>query len=251
MHGMDEDVAVRRGRVRLGAWQRVGHGVHRRVDSAVSHPDLRAWLEVLPTSAVLSHLSAASAHGWWMPPLPTDLPVFVAMPRAAHRVRRPELVVTRHPTPPAVVAVDGLRVTPPAETLVTCARDLGVLDLAVLADAALRAGTTREEVVLAARRRRGAPRLLRALELADPRSESAWETLLRVLHPHPAGVRRRRPPRGRPVRRRPSARTPPRRARLAASARTSLTQWSRTTTARPPGLSSVTTRHGTRHHEAG
>ncbi|WP_238993268.1 hypothetical protein [Nocardioides caldifontis] len=36
--------------------------------------------------------------------------------------------------------------------------------------------------VSAARRRRGAPSLRQALELADGRSESPWETLPRILH---------------------------------------------------------------------
>lgn len=180
--GMDELVEVRLGRTRSKEWQRVGHGLHRRVGSETPYVDLHAWQQVLPTAGVLSHLSAAQVHGWWLPPLPDELPVFVAMPRSTSRVRRPELLVTRHPTPPASVTIDGLRVTPPAETLASCARDLGVLDLVVLLDAALRAGTSRAEVLAAAPRRRGSPRLLQALDLADPASESPWESLLRVLH---------------------------------------------------------------------
>ncbi len=141
---------VRLGRVRARDWVRIGRGVHQRRDSDVEHLDLRAWQLVLPPAAVFSHLSAARVHGWW--------------------------------SPPAYVEVSGLRVTGPAETVVACARDLGLLDLVVLIDAALSAGLTPEEIRLAARRRRGAPRLLEALQLSDAASESAWESVLRVLH---------------------------------------------------------------------
>jgi hypothetical protein len=61
---------------------------------------------------------------------------------------------------------------------------VGLLDLVVLVDAALHAGdcTLDELRALAAQRRRGARLLRRAVERADPRAESAFEVLLRVLH---------------------------------------------------------------------
>ncbi|NYD56095.1 hypothetical protein BKA08_000333 [Nocardioides marinisabuli] len=177
-----DDGHVLVGHVRSRDWERLGYGLHRRTDSQDQWADLLAWQQVLDDSVAFSHLTAAAVHGWWLPPLPPLRPVFVATGRGQPRVRRPQLHMTRHPTPPPVLVVEGLRVTPPATTLVTCARDLGVLDLVVLADAALREGTTREEIEVAARRRRGSPRLHRALDLADPASESAWESMLRVLH---------------------------------------------------------------------
>lgn len=72
----------------------------------------------------------------------------------------------------------------PAEVLLACARDLGLLDLVVLTDAALHLGAcSRSEIAgTAARRRAGAPLLRRALRLADGRSESPWESMLRMLH---------------------------------------------------------------------
>lgn len=84
----------------------------------------------------------------------------------------------------AGLVVDGVRLATPAETLLACARDLDLLDLVVLIDAALHLGscTLQELEVVAALRRRGAPMLRRALRYADGRSESAWETLLRLLH---------------------------------------------------------------------
>ena len=73
--------------------------------------------------------------------------------------------------------------TTPAETLLAAARDLGVLDLVVLGDSALREGhVTRVELeICASRRRRGAPLLREVVPLLDRRSESAWESIMRVL----------------------------------------------------------------------
>jgi hypothetical protein len=78
----------------------------------------------------------------------------------------------------------GLRITTPAETLLACARDLGILDVVILADSALRQGdvTLIELKIAANQRRRGAPRLRQVIPLLDKRSESAWESVMRVLH---------------------------------------------------------------------
>jgi hypothetical protein len=80
--------------------------------------------------------------------------------------------------------IEGLRLTTVPETLVACARDLGVLDLVVLAECAVHRGETSLDELWATARehRRGAPRLREALPLVDGRAESAWEVLLRVLH---------------------------------------------------------------------
>lgn len=73
---------------------------------------------------------------------------------------------------------------PVPEVLLACARELGLIDVVVLIDSALRLGRcTREEIEsVARRRRRGAPLLRHALTLSDGRAESPWETLLRLLH---------------------------------------------------------------------
>lgn len=145
---------------------------------------LLAWESVLPETAVLTHLTDAEARGWWLPPLPDDLPVFAAMPKDRPRPRRTGLVVVRHQVPPVVDLGAGVRRTPPTETLLACARDLSLLDLLVLLDCALQRGeVTGEQLAsVASSRRRGAPLLRRALSYADGRSESPWETLLRMLH---------------------------------------------------------------------
>lgn len=79
---------------------------------------------------------------------------------------------------------DGVRLDPPAETLLACARDLSELDLVVLIDSALHAedATLDSLSSLASSRRRGSPALRSSLRLCDGRAESAWEVLLRQLH---------------------------------------------------------------------
>jgi very-short-patch-repair endonuclease len=81
------------------------------------------------------------------------------------------------------VRADNLKITTPAETLLAAARDLGILDVVILADSALREGdvTPTELKIAASQRRRGAPRLRQVIPLLDKRSESAWESVMRVL----------------------------------------------------------------------
>lgn len=105
----------------------------------------------------------------------------------AERPASAEATGTPRRAPPGRTVAEltaGVRRTPPAETLLACARDLALLDLLVLVDCALHCGdVSAEELAPAAgSRRRGAPLLRRALAYADGRSESPWETLLRILH---------------------------------------------------------------------
>lgn len=165
-------------------WQQVARGVW---SPPSVEPDvreqLRAWSLVLPTAAAFTHLTAAQLYGWWLPSSPPH-PVFAAMRRCDPRPRRPGLLVCRHPKSFGFTLRDGLRVTTPAETILATARDLGVLDLVVLGDSALRVGdvTLTELKICASRRRRGSPLLRQVIPLLDKRSESAWESIMRVLH---------------------------------------------------------------------
>jgi very-short-patch-repair endonuclease len=173
------------GRQRLRSWDRLSHGLYvpkapprRLVD------DLRAWSLVLPATAAFTHLTAAELVGWWLPEAPPH-PAFVALRKTDPRPRRNGLYVCRHPNPfPFTVTADGLKITTPAETLLACARDLGSLDVVILADSALREGdvTVSELRIAANQRRRGAPKLRQVIPLLDKRSESAWESAMRVLH---------------------------------------------------------------------
>lgn len=182
---MDDDMGPRRGHLRSRLWVPVSHGLYKpRRDIDGPLHDLAAWRLVLPPGGAFTHLTAAAVFGWWLPPLPADLPVFAAVPHSGSRPRRSGLQVVRHPQPFGVTEHQGLPVTTPAETLLACAAHLDLLDVVVLVDAALHLGScTLSDVDAAtARRRRGAPMLRRARARADGRSESAWETLLRILH---------------------------------------------------------------------
>lgn len=132
--------------------------------------------------ASLTHLTGAIARGWWTPPLRRSMPACFAQTWAAQPSERLGVRTYRHREIPAFEIIAGLRVAPPAEILMTCARELNLLDMVVLLDGAARVGTDLREIAHAARRMRGAPALRAALVHADPRSESAWETLLRLFH---------------------------------------------------------------------
>jgi hypothetical protein len=118
-----------------------------------------------------------------VPPLPEDLPLFVAAGPTG-RIDRPQLRVCRHDAVPAWEVVDGVRVATAGETLLACARDLGLLDVVLLGDAALRSGDAdgAQLDLTGAQRRRGAPLLRRASSRMNGLAESIWEGMLRVLH---------------------------------------------------------------------
>jgi hypothetical protein len=158
--------------------------VHRPSDDHRRSTELAAWQLVLPPLGRFTHVTGAELHGWPTLPVPARTPVFVGIARDESRPQRAGLHVARHETPADPTEIHGLRVDPPPEVLLECARHLSLLDLVVLVDAALHSGSTKlpELAVVAARRRRGAPLLRRAIGLADGRSESVWETLLRTVH---------------------------------------------------------------------
>ncbi len=205
-----------RGRVRRRAWRRVSHGLHlpstgslpsfqsqaagttaldryrRRVSPLYpinprglrETDELRAWSMLIPPVAAFTHLTAAALRGWWLPLLPHDLPVFVAVLDAGWRPRRAGLHVTRHTSQIPQSWIEGLPIAESAEILLAAARHLGLLDLVVLCDSALhhRDVTIDQIRATSGLRRRGAPGLRTALPMLDGRSESPGETLLRLLH---------------------------------------------------------------------
>ena len=173
---------VVRGQRRGHRWHRIGHGLH--ADGPCTLEErLRGWALVLPESAVWTHLSAAEVRGWWLPnPLPH--PVFAAVGPGDRHPQRRGLSVCRLRQPPQAVPIRGLQLATATETLVAAARDLTVLDLVPLADSALRSGdcTLDDLAEVAVSGRRGAAVLRSVLPLLDARSESAWESVMRVLH---------------------------------------------------------------------
>jgi len=175
----------RRGR----RWLPLGHGIQAPAglegrDAAIA--ELQAWLPLVPASGAFTGLTAARVHELWLPPVPASLPLFVAMGSVRGEVKpdRTRLLVSRHPCSPPSSIIEGLPVAPVPDALLACARWLGILDLVVLIDSALhlRLCTIDDVKRAAAPRRKGAPALRAALAAADGRSESPWETLLRLLH---------------------------------------------------------------------
>ncbi|WP_228942119.1 hypothetical protein [Nocardioides sp. Leaf374] len=176
----EPDAGAVRGRRRGVGWRQVAHGVHVPV-SAGDDEELAAWLLLVPPSGGLTHLTGAAARGWSLPPLPAGLPVLVCMGRGGVRPARPGLRTIRLARP-RVEAVRGLRVAPALDVLLACACDLALLDLVVLVDAALREDASCLDGLADLTGRRGLPALRRAAALADAGAESAWESVLRVLH---------------------------------------------------------------------
>lgn len=138
---------------------------------------------MLPETAVFTHLTAAELRGWWLP-APVPHPVVAAVDERERHPQRRGLAMLRLTGTGAADVVDGVRLATPAETLLTCAADLEVLDLVPLVDSALHLGhaTMADLVVAASARRRGVRMLRTVLPLLDRRSESAWESILRLLH---------------------------------------------------------------------
>jgi len=161
---------------------RVAHGLHSEADDELSVH--LAWQRLLPAQGSFTHLTGARLRGWWLPPLPEDLPVWLGMGRNDVRPDRAGVRTIRLAANANHDVLDGLRVAAAEELLLACARDLGLLDLVVLIDAALHSGDLDLDDLRRAadQRRRGAPALRSAIPFAHPKSESAWETLLRVFH---------------------------------------------------------------------
>lgn len=162
--GQGSVVRLRRGVYGLGLPQGTDH--------------VRAAAVVL--RGVVSHDSAAVLWGLELAHRPApDVTVRRDRSRAHYagvRVHRAEVTDS--------VVLDGMRVTPVLRTVLDCAATLALPEAVVVADSALRAGLlTRDELVSAARGLRGrhARRVRRVAALADERSGSVLESLLRVL----------------------------------------------------------------------
>lgn len=140
-------------------------------------------------TAVLSHLSAALAHGWKVKTVPD----------------RPWLVLTEGRRVPADVRAEAARVararlsarerqagmTAPLRTVLDCARDLPYDEALAVADSALRSGLVRREALRsagAAARGPGAGRIRRVALAADGRAANPFESVLRAIAADVPGV---------------------------------------------------------------
>lgn len=144
---------------------------------------LAHWSERLPAHGMFTGLTACEFWGLWTPPRPTG-PLDVAVPASARGSRQAAFSVTRVAALPGPWMVGSVPVATVEEAVLAAMDELGLLDAVVLVDAvlALRPDSARALGRHAALRRRGAPLLRRALSYADDRSESPWETILRMLH---------------------------------------------------------------------
>jgi hypothetical protein len=174
----------RAGRTRSNTWARVSHGLFVPVAAQDGDAPLHALASRLHSDGGFTHLTAARVRGWWLPPLPPGLPEFAAQSDTRNRPRRHELRIIRTTPEPTVRWVRDLPVVPSGDVLLALARHFSVLDVVVALDSALHRGdlTPGELAGLVRTRRWGVRRLRIAAPLADHRSESPYETLLRVLH---------------------------------------------------------------------
>jgi very-short-patch-repair endonuclease len=184
-----EPVLVRadavRGHPRSAAYVRESHGVHRRRDLGDDlDAALHAWQLLMPDHGSFTGLTSAGVRKWWLPPIPHGAPVFIALGLDDPRPMRAGVRTSRHTRPIAYDDIGGLRCASIPETLLACARVLGLLDIVVMIDCVLHLEqcTVKDIEAVLRPRRPGAKALKRALAYADGESESVYETLLRLLH---------------------------------------------------------------------
>jgi hypothetical protein len=170
-------------RRRSPRWTRVAHGLYVPAGPDGGEANLHALASQLHRGAGFTHLTAARLRGWWLPPLPDGLPEFAAQ-NNRNRPRRKELRIIRTTPDPVVGRLKGLPIVSPTEALLAIARHLGLLDVVVIIDSAVHHGdvTPAQLAACVAARRFGVRRLRLAALLADGRSESPFETLLRLFH---------------------------------------------------------------------
>ena len=166
------------------SWRRVGSSLYVRAALADNPALLLAAIHRhLPAGAAFSGQTAAWLHGLELPPCD---PVEVTIPESCGISARAGIVVRRALLANQdVVERRGMRVTAAVRTLADLSRRLPLVDAVVAMDLALH----RELVDLRQlhaymathARRKGVAQLRQVIELAEPASESAMETRLRLL----------------------------------------------------------------------
>ncbi|MCY7400875.1 MAG: type IV toxin-antitoxin system AbiEi family antitoxin domain-containing protein [Nocardioides sp.] len=175
-----------------GEWSRLRKGVY--VDGAAyadldphrSAPllSIHAAQLAIKRPLVFTHDSSAVLHRLGVPDA-TTCAVHIARPE--HRATRTSGGIVTHGAPfgrHEVVTIDGLMALCPARTALDMVRFHGLWPGLAACDAALRSGATRADLAGSAERMRGWPHKTvvdRAIELADPGSESYLESLGRGL----------------------------------------------------------------------
>ncbi len=183
----DDDEPVR-GEIRLADYRRVSHGLYVKKRADLTEwdeflRDLRAIQLVLPKGAVFTHLTAAKLLGWQLPKKIEQTPFFASVRGKATCPRRPGLICSRLTNESKTSKCHGLPVDSAEEILLRAARDLGVLDLVIMIDSALRLGHLKRARMRALLEsgRPGVRRLRAAYALADKKAESGAESVLRAF----------------------------------------------------------------------
>ncbi|MBB3035822.1 type IV toxin-antitoxin system AbiEi family antitoxin domain-containing protein [Hoyosella altamirensis] len=133
--------------------------------------------------AALSHSSAALLHGLPVWGVPLDRVHLTADAASGGKVSKHRALHTSPLPPEHLTCVDGHLATTIARTVVDIARTAGFEAAVVVGDAALRRGTSRDELrsVLASMRRwKGLPVARKVVDFLDGRSESVGESRSRV-----------------------------------------------------------------------
>ena len=177
-------------RLRHRVWRRIRRGVYATTDQ-LGRLDV-AGLHLLSASAqmlamvgelAVSHRSAAAAHRLPWIGEPSMVPVLTRPARGAWESSTSPLLRLAPLPREHVVIMEGVRVTSPARTVIDVARDGGLRQGLLVADAALRAGLSRvalAQVAAFCRLWPGAHAANDVVRLADPRAESALESLGRA-----------------------------------------------------------------------
>jgi hypothetical protein len=187
--GEAAELGVGAGRLRGGDLRRPFHGIRMSRSLAADVADLAAaYATRMPPAQYFSHWTAAVLLGLRLPEgrVPTSLDVSVPSPRRAPRLRgvrgHEQLPSARTRTLPS-----GLRVSDPVETWCHLAAELSLDELIIMGDglvsrqAPLASLAELTAAVAGWGARRGAPLLRRALPEIRCRTDSARETILRLL----------------------------------------------------------------------
>ncbi len=151
-------------------------GVRTEADDKGWLSDLAALTLVLPDDATFSHTTAAYLADLPLP-APEPLPFHVTVPR---RRGKRSGIVWHQGKIAEVEELKGFRVTPPLKTWHDLGPVLDVDHLVAIADLLLRRGMVTREELSAVPSVRGAEKLRAAASLANPKSWSPRESLLRV-----------------------------------------------------------------------
>lgn len=180
--GTREQVRADHARGRL---VRVRRGWYAPAGPAGPAPTTAAAAATVRLDAVASHATAAGI--WGLPTLgPPDPRTHVTRPRRSQGTLRdyPGVVLHHAALPPDQVTVrDGVPVTTPARTVLDLARAESFRAAVVTADAALRGGCGRADLLAVAAACRGWPgtrQARRVIAFADPRAETPLESISRV-----------------------------------------------------------------------